>query len=85
MASPAGRTVFLAGLALLVCLTSSVRVPAQEPGPEPEGSVPFTRGDVNADGRRSISDAVMSERHLFFGDRAPPRFDAVHANDYGDP
>jgi hypothetical protein len=76
------RTVFLAGLVLLVCLTSSARVPAQEP-PEPEGSVPFTRGDVNADGRRSISDAVMVERYLFFGDRAPPCFDAADANDDG--
>ena len=78
------RTVFLAGLVLLVCLASSVRVSAQEPGPEPEGSVPFTRDDVNADGRRSISNAVMVERYLFFGDRAPPCFDAANANDDGD-
>jgi hypothetical protein len=58
--------------------------PDPEPGPEePWGSVPFTRGDVNADGRRSISDAVMVERYLFFGDRAPPCFDAADANDDG--
>ena len=57
--------------------------PDPDPGPEPEGSVPFTRGDVNADGRRSISDAVMVERYLFFGDRAPPCFDAADAEDDG--
>jgi len=57
--------------------------PDPEPGPEPEGSVPFTRGDVNADGRRSISDAVMVERYLFFGDREPQCFDAADAKDDG--
>jgi hypothetical protein len=58
--------------------------PEPDPDPEPEGSVPFTRGDVNADGRRSISDAVMVERYLFFGDRAPPCFDAADARDDGE-
>ncbi|MBI4605939.1 MAG: hypothetical protein HY721_28580 [Planctomycetes bacterium] len=47
------------------------------------GAQEFLRGDVNADGRDSVSDSLMIRRWLFNGDRAPPCHDAADADDSG--
>ena len=41
----------------------------------------FLRGDVNADGRVSISDSLMIRRFLFNGDRPPTCRDSADVND----
>ena len=41
----------------------------------------FVRGDVNTDGRVSISDSLMLRRWLFNGDRPPPCLDAADVSD----
>lgn len=43
----------------------------------------FLRGDVNTDGRISISDSLMLRRWLFNGDRPPPCHDAADFDNDG--
>jgi len=43
----------------------------------------FVRGDINADGRMDISDAVRTLGYLFAGDPAPDCLAAADANDSG--
>ena len=49
---------------------------------DPEGNE-FLRGDVNIDGKVSISDPVMLRRYLFIGGNEPLCHDAADANDDG--
>ncbi len=52
--------------------------------PALHADVEFLRGDINADGIVSISDAVMVQRFFFVGDDAPPDCeDAADVNDDG--
>ncbi len=62
--------------ALLLLLAFGAR-----PGPAQE--LEFLRGDVNADGNISTSDALMLRRWLFNGDRPPPCHDAADFDDSG--
>jgi hypothetical protein len=71
------------------CSASTPGDPPVDPPPAPPGipdgpSVDFIRGDANADGRMSISDALMIRRFLFNGDRPPSCGDSADANDDGD-
>jgi hypothetical protein len=53
-------------------------------GPLPAADeVAFLRGDVNQDGRPSISDVLMARRWLFNGDREPACLNATDVNDDG--
>ena len=52
--------------------------------PPPLGAdVPFRRGDVNADGELSISDALALRRWLFLCEAGPPCRDTADVNDDG--
>jgi hypothetical protein len=50
---------------------------------DPPVGVPFLRGDANADGQLSVSDAIMIRRSLFQGGRAPSCIDAEDVDDNG--
>lgn len=47
------------------------------------GSVPFRRGDVDANGQLEITDPINLLNHLFLGGQAPPCPDAADSNDEG--
>jgi hypothetical protein len=61
-------------MTLLCLLAAPGDAPAQE-------EVSFLRGDANADGRVSISDALTVSRTLFLGDLPPSCRDAADIND----
>ena len=46
-------------------------------------SVPFQRGDANADGRRTVNDAVVVLVLLFRGGTEPPCLNAADSDDSG--
>ncbi len=73
----ATRTLIFMAAGILV-LPDLVPVPATA-ADEPV----FLRGDVNADGRISISDALMFRRYYFHGDPVPSCLDAADADDNG--
>jgi hypothetical protein len=54
-----------------------------DPSRAGENETSFLRGDANADGRVSISDALMLRRWLLNGDRAPLCLDAADLDDSG--
>jgi len=66
------RSVF--GGLCLACILSGPRSAAG-------GDQAFLRGDSNADGRVSVSDALMTRRWLFNGELAPPCLEAANADD----
>src|SRR5688572_1800148 len=75
-----GRVPMLSGKALLaggLCLFCIVSGSPEAAGGDPE----FLRGDSNADGRVSISDALMSRRFLFNGELTPPCLQAADVDD----
>jgi hypothetical protein len=49
----------------------------------PALAAPFRRGEVNADGSVSLSDAIATLSFLFLGTFSPPCLDAADANDDG--
>lgn len=53
------------------------------PPPNPAPGVDFSRGDVNRDGKVSISDALMLRDHVFSEGRAPGCFDTGDIDDDG--
>jgi hypothetical protein len=58
--------------------------PPPPPPPPPDGpTLDFARGDVNLDGRVSISDSMRLRRFLFNGGDFPPCLDAADTNDDG--
>jgi hypothetical protein len=72
------RTHWLSVLVLFLLLSF---VPA--PGFAGDGQIQFVRGDVSADFRIEISDAIRLFGFLFLGTAAPPCLDAADSNDSG--
>jgi hypothetical protein len=65
---------------LLAALVSILAVAPGAAGPL-FADAEFRRGDANADGRLSVSDALMMRRWLFNGDRAPTCLDSADVDD----
>lgn len=78
---PARGALILASLWILGCLGA----PTASAGESwSEVDARFVRGDADADGRRTISDAVSTLLHLFAGAAAPACDDAADADDNGE-